>query len=173
MPVIRQATEADIPAIAAIYAHHVLHGSASFEEIPPTPDDMLGRMRALTGGGFPYLVAEMDGAVLAYGYLGPYRPRSAYRFTAEDSVYVAEAARGRGLGRAVLGALLSAAEVGPWHQVIAVIGDSGSAGSIRLHEALGFTRVGVFRNIGYKHGRWLDTVLMQKSLPRGRQASGE
>lgn len=171
MPSIRPATEADIPTITAIYAHHVLHGSASFEEVPPTPDDMLGRMRAITGGGYPYLVAEEDGVVAAYGYLGAYRPRSAYRFTVEDSVYVAEAARGRGLGRAILGALLQAAEAGPWHQVIAVIGDSGSTGSIRLHETMGFRPVGVFRDIGFKHGRWLDTVLMQKSLPRARQAS--
>lgn len=161
---IRDATEADVPQIAAIYAHHVLHGLASFEEEPPGEGEILARMRAVRALGTPYLVAEEAGLVVGYAYASPYRARSAYRFTIEDSVYVRDGHAGRGLGRALLGALLGRCAAGPWRQVVAVIGDSANRASIELHRALGFREVGTLESVGFKFGRWVDSVLMQRSL---------
>ncbi|MDD3446670.1 MAG: GNAT family N-acetyltransferase [Zavarzinia sp.] len=163
---IRPARAADLPAIRAIYGHHVENGFASFEEVAPTLDEMRRRFDALQAGGFPYLVAvDDDGAVAGYAYLGSYRPRSAYRFTVEDSVYVDPVRTGRGAGRVLLAGLIAAARERGYREIIAVIGDSANTGSIGLHQALGFAPVGVLRNVGFKKGRWLDSVLMQLSLP--------
>lgn len=164
---LRPATEADLPAITAIYGHHVRQGCASFETMPPDLAEMRRRFEALQAQGMPYLVAEQDGTVLGYAYAGPYRPRAAYRYTVENSVYVREDAAGRGLGRALLGALLEACAARGARQMIAVVGDSGNLASIRLHEAMGFTLIGTLRGVGRKHGRWLDTVLLQRALGEG------
>jgi L-amino acid N-acyltransferase YncA len=165
--VIRPSAAADIAAITEIYADAVINGTASFELEPPTERDMAARRSALVEGGFPYLVAERAGALVGYAYAGPYRSRPAYRFTVEDSVYVARSAQGRGIGRALLSAVVDAAEARGFRLMIAVIGDKASAGSIRLHESLGFAPVGVLEPVGYKHGRWLATVLMQRVLGEG------
>jgi phosphinothricin acetyltransferase len=165
--VVRRSSDADIAAISAIYADAVLHGTASFELEPPTEEDMTARRNALLLGDYPYLVAERDGSVVGYAYAGPYRTRPAYRFTVEDSVYVAPAAQGQGIGRALLAALIDASEGRGFRLMVAVIGDKASRGSIRLHEAAGFQHVGTFEPIGYKHGRWLATVLMQRVLGDG------
>ena len=168
--VIRPSAEADIPAITAIYARAVLQGTASFELEPPSEDDMAQRRDVLLAGGYPYLVATHDGALVGYAYAGAYRTRPAYRSTVEDSIYVAAAAQGQGVGRALLDALIRATEACGFRQMIAVIGDSASKGSIRLHESLGFRHVGTLECVGHKHGRWLDTVLMQRSLGAGHAA---
>lgn len=157
----------DLPAIAAIYAHHVLTGTASFEEIPPDLAEMRARCDKVTSAGLPYLVAEQGERVLGYAYATPYRPRSAYRFTLEDSVYIAPDAIGKGAGRALLQALIAQCEDGPWRQLIANVGDSSNAASIGLHAACGFTPIGTLRSVGFKFGRWLDTVLMQRPLNAG------
>ena len=167
MATIRDAAPADIPAIHAIYAHHVLHGLASFEEVPPTVEEMRARFEAVRSAGKPYLVAEVDGAVAGYGYASAYRARSAYRFTLENSVYVGEGARGRGVGSALLQALIARCRAGPWRQMIAIIGDSGNAASIGVHLKAGFRHVGVLERVGFKHGRWVDSVLMQLELSPG------
>ena len=164
---IRPCEPADIAAIAAIYADAVTHGTASFELEPPTTQEMANRRAALIEGGFPYFIAERGGALLGYAYAGPYRTRPAYRFTVEDSVYVARSAQGQGIGRALLAAVIEAAEERGFRLMVAVIGDKASTGSIRLHEALGFTPVGVLEPVGYKHGRWLASVLMQRVLGDG------
>ncbi len=164
---IRPATNADIPAITRIYADAVAHGTASFELEPPDEAEMARRMQELTGGGFPYLAADIDGALAGYAYAGPYRARPAYRFTVENSVYVTPEAQGRGIGRALLKALIDAAERSGYRQMIAVIGDSGQTASVALHAALGFAHIGTFPNVGFKFGRWLDTVLMQRPLGAG------
>jgi L-amino acid N-acyltransferase YncA len=164
--VIRPSAAADIAAITEIYADAVINGTASFELETPTERDMAARRSALVEGGFPYLVAERAGALVGYAYAGPYRSRPAYRFTVEDSVYVARSAQGRGIGRALLSAVVDAAEARGFRLMIAVIGDK-AAGSIRLHESLGFAPVGVLEPVGYKHGRWLATVLMQRVLGEG------
>ncbi len=164
---IRPATPADLPSIAAIYADAVSTGTASFELSPPDEAEMGRRMAALLDGGFPYLVAESAGAVAGYAYAGAYRPRPAYRFTVEDSVYVAPAAKGRGVGRALLKALVAEAEGRGFRQMIAVIGDEASAGSIALHRSAGFELVGTFRSVGWKFGQWRATVLMQRALGAG------
>lgn len=166
-PLIRSATEADAAALAAVYGHHVLHGFGTFEEIPPSPAEMDQRRRAIVAHGLPYLVAEDAGKVLGYAYAAPFRPRAAYRFTVEDSVYVAPDAVGRGVGRAVLSAVLDAAAAMGLRQVVAVIGDSENSASVGLHRALGFEPSGVGRNVGFKHGRWVDIVWMQKALNGG------
>ncbi len=164
---IRSSNEGDIAAIAAIYRHHVLHGLASFEEVPPEPDEIASRRREIVARGLPYLVAERSGRVLGYCYAGPYRPRSAYRFTLEDSIYIDAAEVGRGIGRALLGTLLDrCAELG-YRQMVAVIGGSDTWPSIRLHAAFGFTQVGVLPAIGFKFGGWVDIVLMQRALGCG------
>lgn len=170
---LRDATEADMSAVQRIYAHHVLHGAASFEEAPPGLDEMLSRRAAVLSLGLPYLVAELDGTVAGYGYCGPYRPRPAYRYTVEDSVYVADGMAGRGIGRRLLVALIERCEAGPWRQMVAVIGDSGNAASIALHERLGFRHAGTFRAVGFKFGRWIDSVLMQRPLGDGSRTLPE
>ena len=164
---VRPSIEADISAITAIYAHAVGHGTASFEVEPPDEAEMARRRQAVLAGGYPYLVAEIDGTLAGYAYAGAYRPRPAYRFTVEDSIYVAPDRQGSGVGRALLVALIEACEALGFRQMVAVIGDSASRGSIRLHESLGFRPVGVLEAIGFKHGRWLDTVLMQRPLGHG------
>jgi L-amino acid N-acyltransferase YncA len=166
-PSIRPASQADISAITRIYADAVERGTASFELDPPSESEMARRMRELTDNGFPYLVADADGTLAGYAYAGPYRARPAYRFTVENSVYVAPDAQGRGIGRALLRALIQAAEAGGFRQMIAVIGDSGQTTSIALHAAAGFYVVGTLPHVGFKFGRWLDTVLMQRPLGAG------
>jgi L-amino acid N-acyltransferase YncA len=165
--IVRDATEADMAAVQIIYAHHVLHGLATFEEVPPSTDELLTRRRSVLGLGLPYLVAEMDGRIVGYSYATTYRPRPAYRHTIEDSVYVAAGFEGRGIGRALLGALIARCETGPWRQMLAVIGNSGNAGSIALHRSLGFETAGTLKAVGFKLGRWVDTVLMQRALGEG------
>ena len=164
---IRPATAADIPAIARIYAHAVEHGTASFELTPPDEAEMTRRMNDLIANNFPYLAAEVDGALAGYAYAAFYRTRPAYRHTVEDSVYVAPDMHGRGIGRALLAALIEAATAGGFRQMIAVIGDSAQTASIALHAGLGFAYIGTHPNVGFKHGRWLDTVLMQRPLGKG------
>jgi phosphinothricin acetyltransferase len=164
---IRPSTEADLPAITRIYARAVLDGTASFELTPPDVAEMARRRDALLEAGYPYLVAERAGEVLGYAYAGPYRPRAAYRSTVEDSIYVAPTAQGQGVGRALLSALLGECEAQDFRLMVAVIGDEASVGSINLHKSLGFEPVGVLKPIGYKHERWLATVLMQRVLGPG------
>jgi len=168
--IVRPATEADAEALAAIYGDAVLHGFGTFEEEPPTPADMDARRLAVQARGLPYLVAEADGAVLGFAYAGPFRPRAAYRYTLEDSVYVAPKAKGKGVGRALLAAVIEACEALGVRQLMAVIGDSGNLGSIGLHRAMGFEQTGVGRSVGFKHGRWVDIVHMQKALNGGDTA---
>lgn len=164
---VRPAAPDDLPAIQAIYAHHVATGLASFEEEGPPLDEMRRRFDEVTGRGLPYLVAELAGEVAGYGYCTLYRTRSAYRYALEDSVYVREDMLGRGVGRAVLAELIRRCEALGYRQMIAVIGDSANEGSIGLHESLGFLRVGTLRSAGYKLGRWVDSVLMQRPLGTG------
>jgi L-amino acid N-acyltransferase YncA len=164
---VRDAEETDLGAIARIYAHHVRHGLATFEEIPPTVEELRVRRSAVLASGLPYLVAELPGEVVGYAYASAHRPRPAYRYTLEDSVYIEESLTGLGLGTALLAALIERCEGGPWRQMLAVIGDSGNAGSIALHRRLGFRSVGTFESVGFKLGRWVDTVLMQRPLGPG------
>jgi L-amino acid N-acyltransferase YncA len=168
---IRAVRDADIAQIAAIYAHHVRHGLASFEEVPPDAAEMARRRAEVAARGLPYLVAAQGERIAGYAYAGPYRARPAYRFTLEDSVYVHPDRVGRGIGRRLLPALIAACEAG-WHrQMIAVIGDSANAASIGLHAACGFRQAGVLRAVGFKLGRWVDTVLMQRALGDGDRAA--
>jgi len=168
---IRLAKTSDIPAITRIYAHAVQHGTSSFELDPPDEAEMARRMIELMGKGFPYLAAEFGGALAGYAYAGLYRTRPAYRLTVEDSVYVAPNRQGRGVGRGLLTALIDAAQAGGFRQMIAVIGDSpNQPRSIRLHEVVGFHRVGILPDVGFKHGRWCDTLLMQRALGKGSTA---
>jgi phosphinothricin acetyltransferase len=169
MPSIRPADPVDIPAITAIYAHAVLHGTASWELDPPDEAEMLRRREAILAGGYPYLVAEHAGLVLGYAYAGAYRPRPAYRATVENSIYIAPDAQGLGVGAALLEALMAECSARGFRQMIAVIGDGtgASIGSRRLHERAGFRLIGVAEKVGYKHGRWLDQMLMQKELGEG------
>jgi phosphinothricin acetyltransferase len=162
--IVRAAADDDAEALAAIYGHHVLHGFGTFEEIAPSAAEMAQRRRAVAEKGLPYLVAEDAGRVLGFAYAAPFRPRAAYRYTAEDSVYVAPDALRRGVGRTVLSAVLDACASKGYRQMLALIGDSGNAGSIGLHEALGFAHVGTMRDVGHKAGRWVDVVVMQKAL---------
>ena len=164
---IRATTPADIPAITAIYAHAVRTGTATFELEPPTEAEMMRRYEKLRGGGFPYIVAEIDGQVAGYAYAGPFRERPAYRFTVEDSIYIAPDMQKRGLGKALMKVLIAESEKAGFRQMLAVIGDSAQAGSIALHTACGFQPAGVFKSVGYKFDRWLDTVQMQLPLGKG------
>jgi L-amino acid N-acyltransferase YncA len=169
---IRPAVLADIPDITRIYAHAVLHGTASFELAPPDEAEMTRRMQALLDGGFPYIVAEnavapMGRAILGYAYAGAYRTRPAYRFTVEDSIYVDPNAHRRGIGRLLLARLIEESERRGFRQMLAVIGDSAQTPSIEVHRALGFRMVGNFENVGFKFDRWLDSVLMQRDLGPG------
>ena len=156
-----------VPALQAIYAHWVTTGLASFEEIPPDIAEMDRRRREVQAKGLPYLAAVEGTTLLGFAYLGPYRTRPAYRFAVEDSVYVAPGAHGRGVGRALLGRLIALAEARNLRQMVAIIGDSANHASIGLHEALGFGRTGVLRSVGFKHGRWVDSVVMQRALGAG------
>lgn len=164
---VRLSRDTDIPQIAAIYAHHVRHGTASFEEVAPDAGELAKRRLDILAKGFPYLVAEADGEILGYAYASLYRVRAAYRFTLEDSVYVAPAAIRKGVGRALMGALIPACEATGARQLVAVIGDSANRSSIGLHEAFGFEPVGVLKSVGFKFGRWIDSVLMQRALGPG------
>lgn len=168
---VREATPADLAAITAIYGHHVLHGAGTFEEVPPTEAEMAGRVAAVQQAGCAWLVAtDATGAVLGYGYFAPFRPRSAYRFTAENSVYVRDDIRGQGVGKGLVAELLARAEAKGIRQMVAVIGDSENAGSIGLHVSLGFRQVGVLKAVGMKFGRWVDVVQMQKALGEGERS---
>jgi len=170
-PTIRPATLADIPAITRIYADAVTHGTASFELEAPDEVEMTRRMEALLDGGFPYLAAVSGSELLGYAYAGYYRTRPAYRFTVEDSIYIAPQAQRRGVGRALLERLIAECEQRGFRQMLAVIGDSANAPSIELHRAAGFRMIGTFEHVGYKFGRWLDSVMMQRALGEG-SASG-
>jgi len=161
---IRAATKPDLAAITRIYQFHVAHGLASFELEPPTHDEMLARYGDIVDRGFPYLVAERDGAVVGYAYASAYRARPAYRFSVENSVYIDPEARRSGIGRALLLALIGECEQRGFRQMVAVIGDSENFDSIGLHAACGFERIGTFKAIGWKFGRWVDSVLMQRAL---------
>jgi L-amino acid N-acyltransferase YncA len=167
---VRDATEADMAAVQRIYAHHVLHGLATFEEVTPTIEELAARRLSVIQLGLPYLTAESEGQVVGYAYATAYRPRPAYRYTIEDSVYVAHGLGGRGIGSALLRSLITRCETGPWRQLLAVIGDRGNAASIALHERMGFRLTGTFNAVGFKFGRWVDTVLMQRALGRGATA---
>jgi len=158
------ATEADLEDVQAIYAHHVLHGTGTFEELPPSLEEMIGRFQAVRQAGWGYMVAKDASGVLGFGYYAQYRARSAYRFAAEDSVYVRETVRGQGVGKALVSALLDHAAAQKFTQMLAVIGDSENVGSIGVHASLGFVPVGTMRKVGYKFDRWLDVVTMQKGL---------
>ncbi len=164
---VRPAAAQDLPAIQTIYAYHVLNGLASFEEEAPPLDEMRRRYEDVTGRGLPYLVAEESGEILGYGYCTVYRTRSAYRFALEDSIYVKHGRQGRGIGKAVLRELIGRCEALNYRQMIAVIGDSANAASIAVHASLGFVRAGNLRSVGYKFGRWVDSVLMQRPLGAG------
>jgi phosphinothricin acetyltransferase len=165
--VVRDSVEADVAQIAEIYAHHVTYGLGSFEEIPPSQDELARRRREVLERGHPYLVAEAGGRLLGYAYAGPYRTRSAYRFSVENSVYVGPGTARKGVGRLLLGALIERCTAAGVRQMVAVIGDSGNAASIGLHAAMGFRHVGTLAAIGWKHGRWVDGVLMQRALGAG------
>ncbi|MBV7540714.1 GNAT family N-acetyltransferase [Acidovorax sp. sic0104] len=168
---VRALREEDLVAVQALYAHHVLHGLASFEEVPPDVGELRVRHAAVRASGLPYLVAQRDGQVVGFAYATVYRARSAYRHTVEDSVYVAPGWAGLGIGAALLGEVIRLCEAGPWRQMLAVIGQGDeNTGSMALHARLGFERIGALRSVGFKKERWLDTVLMQRSLGAGNEA---
>lgn len=160
----RAATAADAPALAEIYAHYVLTHTATFEIDPPDATEMERRRQVVLAAGMPYLVAVAHGQVIGYGYAGTYRPRVAYRHTVEDSIYLRPEWAGRGVGRDLLGRLITASEAAGFRQMVAVIGDSANTASVRLHARLGFVEIGTLREVGFKFGRWLDTVIMQRPL---------
>ena len=161
---VRGAADEDLAQLQRIYEHYVLNSLATFEEIPPTVDELFTRRRCILQAGLPYLVAVVNGEVAGYAYASPYRPRAAYRFTIEDSVYVDDVHRGKGIGTALLTGLIQECQSGKWRQMIAIIGDSGNAGSIALHRRLGFETVGTLKSVGFKLNRWVDTVIMQRGL---------
>ena len=165
--IIRPATANDMAAVTAIYGEHVCQGLASFEEVPPAAAEMARRMADVRQAGLPYLVAERGGAIAGFSYAGPYRLRPAYRYTVEDTVYVAPQHAGQGIGRALLTPLIEACAAAGRRQMVAVIGDSANAASIGLHAALGFRQIGILLSVGFKFGRWVDSVLMQRSLGAG------
>jgi L-amino acid N-acyltransferase YncA len=166
-PEIRPAVAADLPAITGIYDHAVRFGTATFELIPPDLAEMTRRFSVLIDGGFPYLVAALDGRVAGYAYAGAYRPRPAYRFTVENSVYLEPAIHRRGIGLQLVERLIVECQARGYRQMIAVIGDSANAGSIGVHTKCGFQMIGIHPNVGFKFGRWLDTVMMQRALGEG------
>ncbi|MEJ2623003.1 MAG: GNAT family N-acetyltransferase [Pseudolabrys sp.] len=170
---IRPATLGDIPTITRVYAQAVAQGTASFEYLPPDEAEMTRRMQALLARGLPYFVAELDGTVAGYAYAGPYHGRPGYRFTLEDSIYIAPDSQRRGIGGMLLTALIETAEAKGFRQMVSVIGDSDNVGSIALHAAHGFQYVGTLKNVGFKFGRWLDSVLMQRPLGPGASAVPE
>ncbi|MGE8691452.1 MAG: N-acetyltransferase family protein [Achromobacter sp.] len=164
---IRDSAPADLPAIKAIYAHHVRHGTASFELEPPSIEEMRQRRAAVLEKDMPYLVAEIAGEIVGYAYVTPYRPRPAYRHTVEDSVYVKAGRSGLGIGGRLLAELIARCTAGGWRQMLAVVGDSRNAASLAVHARQGFHPVGTLRSVGHKHGEWRDTVLMQRALGEG------
>jgi phosphinothricin acetyltransferase len=164
---VRPATPDDLPAIHAIYAHHVLQGLASFEEEPPPLDELRRRFDDVRARGLPWLAADFGGVLAGYGYCGPYRTRSAYRYSVEDSIYVRHGSEGRGVGAALLRILIERCEALGYRQLIAVIGDSANAPSINLHASFGFLRAATLRSVGFKFGRWVDSVVMQRPLGPG------
>lgn len=164
---VRASRDGDVASIAAIYGHHVMHGLGSFEESAPTVDEMARRRAEIVGRGFPYLVAELGGRVVGYAYCSQYRPRPGYRFSVEDSIYVESGREGAGVGSSLLPRLIEDATALGARQMIAVIGDSANAGSIRLHARFGFRQVGIIEAVGFKRGRWVDSVLMQRGLGDG------
>ena len=169
--IVRQASPMDAAAVAAIYGHHVLNGVGTFEEVPPDPNEIMFRMAGVQKHGLPYLVAETDAeGVIGFAYAGPFRPRAAYRFTVEDSVYIAPQAMGKGVGKALVGQVITECEALGLRQMIAVIGGSDNAGSIGLHRSLGFEPSGAGHAVGYKFGRWVDIVWMQRALNGGDAA---
>ena len=167
MTLIRPSQTEDIPAIAAIYAHHVLHGTGTFEIDPPSPNDMAQRRLDVLAKGLPYLVAARGDQVMGFAYCNWFKPRPAYRFSAEDSIYLADEAMGQGLGRALLAELMTQAEKAGVRKLIAVIGDSANHGSIGVHRSAGFSMVGVLKSCGWKFDQWLDVVMMDKALGLG------
>jgi phosphinothricin acetyltransferase len=169
----RQATAGDVPALTAIYADEVANGTATFEIVPPDEAEIARRLQALLAAGYPWFVAERAGSVVGYSYAGAYRDRPAYRNTVEDSIYLARAARGAGIGAMLLRLLIEACTTRGFRQMVAVIGDTAKVASVHLHQAAGFSAVGTFHAVGYKHGRWLDTVLMQRALGSGDGARPE
>lgn len=173
MILIRPSQDADLPAITAIYAHHVLHGTGTFETTPPTEAEMASRRSDVLGKGLPWLVAEVDGAVAGFAYGNWFKPRAAYRYSVEDSIYLAPHQQGKGLGRALMAELLAQLERAGVRRVMAVIGDSANAGSVGLHRALGFEPVGTVPSCGWKFNRWLDIVLMQRALGAGDTTAPE
>lgn len=165
---IRNAQADDVQAIAALYAWHVLNGRASFEEVPPSIDEMQQRMLHIQEQGLPWLVALYRGEIVGYCYASPYRPRPAYRYTLEESIYIDTSMAAHGIGSRLLAALIAVCEQGPWRQMLAVIGDgNNNTGSLRLHKKHGFEVVGQLRSVGYKMGDWRDTVIMQRPLNDG------
>jgi phosphinothricin acetyltransferase len=164
---IRLARLGDVPAITEIYGAAVRCGTATFELDAPDESEMNRRYQVLRSGGYPFLVAELDGAIMGYAYAGPYRARPAYDWTVEDSIYVAAQSQRRGIGRALLSALIGHSEASGYRQMIAIIGDSANAASVELHRAAGFRMIGTFDHVGFKFGRWLDSVLMQRALGAG------
>lgn len=171
--VIADATEADFDAIVAIYGHHVRYGLASFEEEAPSRAEMVSRWQNVRALGLPYIVAWLGERVAGYSYATSYRPRPAYRHTVENSVYLDEDLAGRGIGKALLVELIARCRRGPWRQMVAVIGDSANRGSVELHRSCGFRLVGTLEAVGFKHGRWVDTVLMQCALcPESEEITG-
>jgi phosphinothricin acetyltransferase len=167
MPLIRPSTEQDLGAITRIYAHHVQHGTGTFETTPPNEAEMASRRADVLSKQLPWLVLEDAGQVIGYAYGNWFKPRPAYRFSVEDSIYLAPEAAGKGLGRALLAELLARLEAGGIRKVMAVIGDSANAGSVGVHTTLGFERIGVVKSCGWKFDRWLDIVLMEKTLGAG------
>jgi phosphinothricin acetyltransferase len=164
---IRDAGEADMAAVGDIYAHYVLNTLVTFEEAPPGLEEMIARRLKSVEIGLPYLVAEADGQTLGFAYAAPYHARPAYRFTVEDSVYVADGMSGRGIGSALLGEVIARCERGPWRQMVAIVGDSANAGSIALHRRFDFELTGTLKAVGFKFGRWVDTPLLQRALGPG------
>ncbi len=171
MPRIRPSRDEDLPAICAIYGHHVLHATGTFETVPPTEAEMGARRADVLAKGLPYLVVEDAGQVLGFAYCQWFKPRPAYRFSAEDSIYLHPDARGRGLGRQLLAALIEQAQQAGLRKLIAVIGDSANAASIGVHRSQGFEPAGVIRSCGWKFDRWLDIVLMEKTLGDGDRSA--
>jgi L-amino acid N-acyltransferase YncA len=168
---IRPAAARDITAITRIYADAVRHGTASFEIEPPDETEMARRQAALLTNGYPYFAAEIDGVIAGYAYAGPYRARPAYKWSVEDSIYVAPDLHRKGIGGLLLSRLVEESTQRGFRQMIAVIGDSAQIGSIALHERAGFSHIGTLRSVGFKHGQWLDTVLMQRALGKGDTAA--
>lgn len=166
-PLIRSRTDADMPSITAIYAHHVLHGTSSWELTPPDVAEMTKRAQTLHQAGYPYLVAEVEGRIVGYTYAGAYRPRPAYRFTVEHSIYIDDAQRRGGVGRALMEAIINTCTELGFRQMIAIIGDSQNLQSITFHEKMGFRHAGRVESIGFKFGRWMDQILMQRALGEG------